>query len=105
MSIAAKSTCASQHGRKARTEKTLKTDVLIAKNYLTSEEMESLDQVVNALLDLAESEFEKYCVVQDRLFESDFDRMLIQSEPGLIKTKTRLKNLIMEPAITDENFC
>ncbi|MGE4337859.1 MAG: hypothetical protein AB7E55_18025 [Pigmentiphaga sp.] len=28
----------------------------------------------------AESEFEKYRIVQDRLFESDFDRMLKQFE-------------------------
>lgn len=26
----------------------------------------------------AETEFEKYCIVQDRLFESDFDRVLKQ---------------------------
>ena len=30
----------------------------------------------------AESEFEKYRIVQDRLFESDFDRMLKQNESG-----------------------
>lgn len=30
----------------------------------------------------AESEFEKYRIVQDRLFESDFDRMLGQIETG-----------------------
>jgi hypothetical protein len=30
----------------------------------------------------AESEFEKYRIVQDRLFESDFDRLLKQIEPG-----------------------
>lgn len=29
----------------------------------------------------AESEFEKYRIVQDRLFESDFDRMLKQLPP------------------------
>jgi len=28
----------------------------------------------------AESEYEKYCIVQDRLFESDFDRMVKQIE-------------------------
>jgi hypothetical protein len=28
----------------------------------------------------AESEFEKYRIVQDRLFESDFDRLLKQIE-------------------------
>jgi hypothetical protein len=30
----------------------------------------------------AESEFEKYRIVQDRLFESDFDRLLLQSKAG-----------------------
>ena len=30
----------------------------------------------------AESEFEKYRIVQDRLFESDFDRLLKKTESG-----------------------
>ena len=100
--------------------KILKSDVSIAKNYLSKEELESLGRIVNAYIDLAEdraqrkipmtmedwakrldiflaafdrqilkdsgqisaeiakahaeSEFEKYRIVQDRLFESDFDR-------------------------------
>jgi hypothetical protein len=41
------------------TGKILKSDVSIAKNYLKG---------------FAESEFEKYRIIQDRLFESDFDR-------------------------------
>ena len=106
--------------------KILKTDVSIAKNYLTKEELESLGRIVNAYLELAEeralrkipmtmedwakrldmflefadrniladsgkvtaeiarahaeSEFEKYRIVQDRLFESDFDRAVKQIE-------------------------
>ena len=101
--------------------KILKTDVSIAKNYLTKEELESLGRIASAYLDLAEerakrkipmtmedwakrldlflefderkilenagkitveiakgfaeTEFEKYRIVQDRLFESDFDRV------------------------------
>ncbi|MDE2616844.1 MAG: virulence RhuM family protein [Burkholderiales bacterium] len=104
----------------------LKTDVAIAKNYLTRAELEALGRIVNAYLDLAEeralrklpmtmedwaqrldaflafterdilqdggtvsadmarahaeSEFEKYRIVQDRLFESDFDRVIKQLE-------------------------
>jgi len=100
--------------------KIVKTDVAVAKNYLTETELESLGRIVNAYLDLAEdrakkhipmtmeywskrldrfleaddrsilqdsgkisaqlakefaeSEFEKYRIIQDRLFESDFDR-------------------------------
>lgn len=100
--------------------KILKTDVTVAKNYLTADELDSLGRIVNAYLDLAEdrarrkitmtmedwatrldlfiqfndrdildnpgkisaqaakdhatSEFEKYRIIQDRLFESDFDK-------------------------------
>ncbi|MDR2941062.1 MAG: virulence RhuM family protein [Treponema sp.] len=100
--------------------KIVKTDVAVAKNYLTETELESLGRIVNAYLDLAEdrakkhipmtmedwakrldrfleaddrsvlqdagkisaqvakefaeSEFEKYRIIQDRLFESDFDK-------------------------------
>ncbi|ETR65046.1 MAG: hypothetical protein OMM_14897 [Candidatus Magnetoglobus multicellularis str. Araruama] len=104
--------------------KIVKTDVSIAKNYLTKEELDSLGRIVNAYLDLAEerakrkipmtmedwaerldmflefddreilknsgkvsakiaknhaeSKYEKYRIIQDRLFESDFDRVLKQ---------------------------
>ena len=107
----------------APTGKILKTDVAIAKNYLTKEELDNPGRVVSAFLDLAESrakrnipmtmedwasrldaflefddreilknagkitkqiaeehalsEFEKYRVVQDRLFMSDFDKLLL----------------------------
>jgi len=102
--------------------KILKTDVAVAKNYLTREELDSLGRIVNAYLEMAEdralrkipttmedwakrldmfleltereilqdsgsvkakiaqnhakSEFEKYRIVQDRLFVSDFDKIL-----------------------------
>jgi len=102
--------------------KILKSDVSIAKNYLSKDEIEALDRIVNMYLDYAEdqakrkipmtmedwikkldaflqfnerkildnsgkvsaevsksfseSEWEKYRIVQDRLFESDFDREL-----------------------------
>ena len=110
--------------------KIVKTDVAIAKNYLTETELESLSRVVNAYLDLAEDrakrhipmtmddwakrldkfleaderdilqnsgkitaqmakffaegEFEKYRIVQDRLFESDFDKEIegIERKPN-----------------------
>ncbi len=108
-----------------------KFDVVVAKNYLTSEEMAQLSRLVNAYLDVAEdmaqrkipmtmqdwetrlnrfieatdrnvlqdagqvsaaiakaraeSEFEKYRVVQDRFFESDFDRLLKESDNEEVK--------------------
>ena len=104
----------------APTGKIVKADVSIAKNYLTSDELQDLNQFVTMYLDyaerqarrqipmtmedwakridiileatgdavltdagkitaefaksFAESEFEKYRIIQDRLFQSDFDR-------------------------------
>jgi len=106
--------------------KIIKSDVSVAKNYLTKAELESLGRIVNAYLELAEdrakrkipmsmedwakrldlflefdereilqdsgkvtaeiagefaeSEFEKFRIVQDRLFKNDFDRMIKQIE-------------------------
>ncbi len=103
--------------------KILRTDVTIAKNYLSKDELDSLGRIVNAFLDLAESrakrnipmtmedwakrldaflefddreilqdngkitkkiadekafsEFEKYRILQDRLFMSDFDKLIL----------------------------
>lgn len=108
--------------------KIVKSDVSIAKNYLSLDEMDSLNRIVTMYLDyaenqakrripmtmedwatklnaflqfneydllhnsgkvtaevakaFAESEFEKYRIVQDRLFESDFDRLLREKEKG-----------------------
>lgn len=108
--------------------KIVKTDVVVAKNYLTQAELESLGRIVNAYLDLAEerakrnipmtmqdwatrldsflefdernilqdagkitaeiakahaeSEFEQYRIVQDRLFASDFDKLLNMPQTG-----------------------
>jgi hypothetical protein len=41
--------------------------------------------------EFAESEFEKYRIVQDQLFESDFDR-LIQQSGDLIKIQKKKNN-------------
>ena len=102
--------------------KILETDVVIAKNYLKKEELEQLELIVSAFLDLAEArakrnipmtmedwanridkyllsddrdilkdagkisheiaeekalaEFEKYRVIQDKLYQSDFDKLI-----------------------------
>ena len=111
--------------------KILKSDVSIAKNNLSEEEMRSLERIVSAYLDLAEdraerhipmtmedwskrldlflmaddrevlqdagkitaeiakakaeTEFEKYRVVQDRLFMSDFDKYMLELEENAKK--------------------
>ncbi|MCL2019352.1 MAG: virulence RhuM family protein [Oscillospiraceae bacterium] len=113
---------------KAPSGKIVKSDVSIAKNYLTEQEMQDLELIVSGYLDLAEgmarrkipmtmadwaeqldmvlkaskyeildnlgtitaeiakahaeNEFEKYRVIQDRLFKSDYDEFLSLKDIG-----------------------
>ena len=106
--------------------KILASDVKVAKNYLTKDELDSLGRIVSAFLDLAEdfakrkvpmtmkdwatrldgflqltgreilqnagkvskkdamlfaeSEFEKYRLIQDKLYKSDFDKLVEDSK-------------------------
>ena len=109
----------------------MKSDVTVAKNYLSQDEMKQLNRMVTAYLDFAESmtlrhipltmqdwekrlnsfiemfdygilqdagkvtaaiaklhaetEFEKYRVIQDRLFMSDFDKYMLELEENTKK--------------------
>ena len=111
--------------------KIVKSDVCVAKNYLSEKELRSLERIVSAYLDLAEdraerripmtmedwskrldlflmaddrevlqdagkitaeiaaakaeTEFEKYRVIQDRLFLSDFDKYMLELEENAKK--------------------
>ena len=84
-----------------------KSDVTVAKNYLSQDEMKQLNRMVTAYLDFAENmtlrhipagkvsaeiaklhaetEFEKYRVIQDSLFMSDFDRYMLELEESAKK--------------------
>lgn len=112
--------------RNAPDGKIVKTDVSIAKNYLSMDEMQELNEIVTMYLDyatrqarrhipmtmadwaskldaflqfndadilqdkgkvtaaiakaFAESEFEKYRVIQDRLYQSDFDKLVAAAQ-------------------------
>jgi len=72
-----------------------KYDVVIAKNYLSKNEIAQLERMVSAYLDLAEmaklheeTEFEKYRIIQDRIYISDFDQLIIESQ-NLKKEKSK----------------
>lgn len=76
--------------RNAPEGKILKNDASIAKNYLDKKELRALNRIVTMYLDyagkitakiakeFAETEFEKYRIVQDRLIKSDFDKLIVQ---------------------------
>ena len=55
-------------------------DVSVAKNYLSQDELSSLGRIVSAYPDLAEDRARrhipmKYRIIQDKLFQSDFDKL------------------------------
>lgn len=80
--------------------KIVKSDVSVAKNYLSEDEMKFLERIVSLYLDYAEfqaerhipmsmedwaklhaeTEFEKYRIIQDKLFMSDYDRFMLELE-------------------------
>lgn len=76
--------------------KILKSDVTIAKNYLSEIELKNLNNVLSVrhyeILDgkgkiskkqadeKAENEYEKYKVIQDKKFLSDFDILMLEAE-------------------------
>ena len=61
------------------------SDVTVAKNYLTESEMAQLQRLVSAYLDLAEDMALRQIpmTMQDRLHQSDFDRVLIGPAKGV----------------------
>ena len=115
-----------------------KFDVVVAKNYLTQEELSAMARIVNAYLDLAElraeeqvpmtmedwaeqfegvlrlsrkeiltnagsisakiaeqhalSEFEKYRIVQDQLYQSDFDKILLEEAALSLPEASKTEN-------------
>jgi len=123
---------------KAPAGKIVKSDVTIAKNYLTEVELASLGRIVNAYLDVAEdmatrkipmtmadwekqlnlfltatrrdvllnsgkitaeiakhyaeSEFELFRPIQDRLFKSDYDKQFFELEQEAEKPKKNKKH-------------
>ena len=66
-----------------------KSDVSIAKNYLNEEDiLHDKGKVTAAIAKaFAESEFEKFRVLQDRTYQSDFDRLVANIEENSKQTK------------------
>ena len=64
--------------------KILETDVVVAKNYLTKEEIDDLERIVSAFLDLAEARVKRNIPMTmedwanriDKLYKSDFNLLL-----------------------------
>ena len=67
-----------------------KSNVSIAKNYLSEEDiLHDKGKVTAAIAKaFAESEFEKFRVLQDRTYQSDFDRLVANIEENIKQNKS-----------------
>lgn len=70
--------------------KILKTDVTIAKNYLTQDELQALGRIVNAYLDLAEDRAQRRIPMTMEDWARQLDRFLELTERGILQDAGRI---------------
>ena len=70
--------------------KILKTDVGIAKNYLTQDELQALGRVVNAYLDLAEDRAQRRIPMTMEDWATQLDRFLELTDRGILQNAGRI---------------
>ena len=82
--------------------KILKSDVTIAKNYLSREELESLGRVVNAFLDLAEDRAKRNIPMTMEDWATRLDKFLDADDREILKDSGKItKKIANEKAITE----
>lgn len=70
--------------------KVLKTDVAIAKNYLTQDELQALGRIVNAYLDLAEDRAQRRMPMTMEDWARQLDRFLELTDRGILQNAGRI---------------
>ena len=82
--------------------KILETDVVIAKNYLSKEEMESLELIVSAFLDLAENRAKRHIPMTIEDWSTRIDKFLLADDLDVLKDAGRISHEIAcDKALTE----
>ena len=71
--------------KKSPNEKILETNIVIAKNYLSKEELESLELIVSAFLDLAENRAKRHIPMTMEDWSSRIDKFLLADDLDILK--------------------
>lgn len=74
--------------------KILKTDVVIAKNYLSKEELESLELIVSAFLDLAENRAKRHIPMTMEDWANRIDKFLLADDLDVLKNAGKISHEI-----------
>ena len=82
--------------------KILETDVVIAKNYLSKEELESLELIVSAFLDLAENRAKRHIPMTMEDWSSRIDKFLLADDLDVLKDADKiLHEIARDKALTE----
>ncbi len=82
--------------------KILETDVVIAKNYLSKEELESLELIVSAFLDLAENRAKRHIPMTMEDWASRIDKFLLADDLDVLKDAEKISHEIAcDKALTE----
>ena len=82
--------------------KILETDVVIAKNYLSKEELESLELIVSAFLDLAENRAKRHIPMTMEDWSNRIDKFLLADDLDVLKDAGKISHEIAcDKALTE----
>ena len=87
---------------KAPNGRILKSDVVVAKNYLTEKEMASLSLIVNAYLDLALRQAQKHIPMTMAAWAKQLDLVIMASGDDLLNRASEISAEIAEAKAVDE---
>lgn len=91
------------HGHTAPEGKIVKSDVSIAKNYLSEKEMRSLERIVSAYLDLAEDRAERHIPMTMEDWAKRLDLFLMADDRAILQNTGKITAEIakVEPETSD----
>ena len=82
--------------------KILETDVVVAKNYLSKDELESLERIVSAFLDLAEDRAKRNIPMTMEDWLSRIDKFLLADDRDILKDAGKISHEIAcDKALTE----
>ena len=82
--------------------KILETDVVVVKNYLSKEELESLELIVSAFLDLAENRAKRHIPMTMEDWSTRIDKFLLADDLDILKDAGKISHEIAcDKALTE----
>ena len=80
----------------------MKSDVIIAKNYLSKEELRDLEGIVSAFLEIAENRARKHIPMAMEDWSTRIDKFLLADDRGILKDAGKISHdIACDKALTE----